>query len=59
MLVEIDLSHNEIDSKAEVIKAIINKKEILIFNLRQTPLSLKTRTADDLYSGSEEGLQAQ
>ena len=59
MLVEIDLSHNEIDSKSEVIKAIINKKEILIFNLRQTPLSLKTRTADDLYSGSEEGLLAQ
>lgn len=59
MLVEIDLSHNEIDSKGEVIKSIVNKKEILIFNLRQTPLSLKTRTAEDLYSGSEEGLQAQ
>ena len=49
MLIEIDLQNNPIDNSRQIINAILNKKEILIFNLRKTPVALKTRTTDDLY----------
>lgn len=49
MLIEIDLQNNPIDSSRQIVKTILNKKEILIFNLRKTPIALKTRNTDDLY----------
>jgi hypothetical protein len=58
MLIEIDLQNNPIDNSRQIINAILNKKEILIFNLRKTPIALKTRTTDDLYLNDPDREQA-
>ena len=50
MMVEIDLQDNPIESSKQIVHAILNKKEILIFNLRQTPIALKTRNAEELFN---------
>ena len=51
MLVEIDLQNNPIESSSQLIQTVVNKKEILLVNLRKTPIALKTRTAEELFQG--------
>ena len=54
-LVEIDLQNNPIDNCKQICQTILNKKEILTFNLRSTPVALKTRTAEEIYNYFPEG----
>lgn len=56
MLVEIDLLGNPIDTNAQIAPLIINKPEILIVNLRQTPIALKTRSAEELFKDNKEAV---
>ncbi len=54
MLVEIDLSGNPIDNNSQITPLIINKPEILLLSLKQTPIALKTRSAADILNDNNE-----
>jgi hypothetical protein len=56
MLVEIDLLGNPIETDVQIAPLIVKKPEILILNLRQTPIALKTRSAEELFNGNKEAL---
>ena len=50
MLVEINLAGNPIDNNLQLATLIVNKPEILMLNLKQTPVALKTRSAVELFN---------
>jgi len=52
MLVEIDLESNLISSKEQVIDIVMNKKDILVFNLKQTDVCLKALSAEELFNNN-------
>jgi hypothetical protein len=56
MLVEISLQNNPIEDAVQIKRTVVNKKEILLLNLRRTPLALKTRVAEELFQGDQECL---
>lgn len=52
MLVEIDLASNFIANKEEIVEIVMNKKDILVFNLKQTDVCLKALSAEELLNNN-------
>ena len=47
LLIEMDLENNPIDSAMQVLKAVQNKKDILLLNLKLAPLMVKIQTYEE------------
>ena len=56
MIIELDLESNQIEDYSQLEGAIVEKKEILIFNLKQNPVTLAAKTLEDLLGHSKESL---
>ena len=56
MIVELDLERNLIKDNSQLEGAIINKKEILVLNLKQNPVTHAAKTLEDLIGHSKESL---
>lgn len=50
MLIEIDLQGNPVSSLSQVIQTIVLKKDILVLNLKNSPLMEKVQSIHDFYA---------
>ena len=56
MLIEMDLENNPIDDAEQVLRAVQNKKDILLINLKLAPLMVKVQNYDEfIISVKEQG----
>ena len=46
-MIEMDLENNPIDSSNQVLRAVQNKKDILLLNLKLAPLMVKIQSYDE------------
>jgi hypothetical protein len=56
MIVELDLESNKIDDNSQLEDSIVKKKEILVFNLKQNPITFAPKTIEDLIGHSKEAI---
>lgn len=54
MIVELDLESNRIENNLQLEAAIIKKKDLLVFNLKQNPVTHSAKSPEDLLGTSPE-----